>query len=81
MKKTWGGTREGAGRKSSPSRLSQIQSRVALEIKAWYQDEAEQRGVSVSALVAQSLKEWAAQSNNAMQPTGVPNEMIRDAMR
>jgi len=73
VKKTaWGGTRKGAGRKPSHSRLAQIQSKVAPDVKAWYQAEAEQRGVSVSALVAQALKEWAAQSNNAMQPTGVP---------
>ena len=71
MKKTWGGKRvAGPGKKlgrpfKNEERLAQIQARIAPAVKPWYQAEAEQRGVSVSALVAQSLKEWAAQSNNS----------------
>jgi hypothetical protein len=74
----WGGTRKGAGRKPSPSRLSQIQAKVAPDVKVWYQDEAERRNVSVSSLVALALKEWAAQSNKGLEPTPLAGSTSTD---
>lgn len=77
MKHTWGGKRvAGPGKKLGPpfknERLVQIQAKVAPEVKTWYQTEAERCKVSVSALVALALKEWAGAAQLTNSETAIP---------